>query len=82
MAGKEEILLIWDALDSCALRTYEVLYAHAPEGLFARINSPDQLDAAFLHIADNVFGCYRVRAVDYWGRAGEASKALIVNRVN
>jgi len=29
-----------------------------------------------------VFGCYRVRAVDYWGRAGEASKALIVNRVN
>jgi L-iduronidase len=78
MTGEEEILLIWNALDTRILRTYEVLRAPTPEGPFTRINGPDQLDAAFLHVADSVSGCYRVRAVDYWGQAGEASEIFTV----
>ncbi|MGC9395883.1 MAG: GH39 family glycosyl hydrolase [Anaerolineae bacterium] len=78
MTGEEEILLIWNALDSRTVRTYKVLHAPTPEGPFTRINEPDQLDAAFLHVAESVYGCYRVRAVDYWGRVGTASEVLIV----
>lgn len=78
MTGLEEVLLIWDALDSRVLRTYEVQHAPTPEGPFTRINGPDQLDAAFLHVAENVSGYYRVRAVDYWGRRGEMSDSLSV----
>ena len=78
MTGEEEILLIWNALDSRAVRTYEVLYSPTPEGPFTRINEPDQLDAALLYSADDVSGCYRVRAVDFWGRMGEMSDCLVV----
>jgi len=78
MTGEQEILLLWDALDSRALHTYEVLHAPTPEGPFTQINQPEQLDAAFLHVAESVSGCYRVRAVDYWGRAGQASETLTV----
>jgi hypothetical protein len=74
MTGEEEILLIWNALDTRVLRAYEVLHAPTPTGPFVRINGPDQLDAAFLHSADDVSGCYQVRAVDYWGRVGGTSE--------
>lgn len=77
MTGAEEILLIWNALESRAVRTYEVLQAPTPAGPFTRINKPDQLDATFLHIADDVSGCYRVRAVDYWGQRGEALEICV-----
>ncbi|MFN2110337.1 MAG: GH39 family glycosyl hydrolase, partial [Anaerolineae bacterium] len=78
MTGKEEILFIWNSLDSRVVRTYEVLHAPTPAGAFTRINGPDQLDAAFLYNADDVSGCYRVRAIDYWGRASEASEIFTV----
>jgi L-iduronidase len=78
MTDLEEILLLWDAQESRAVRTYEVLHAPSPEGPFTRINGPEQLDAAFLHVAESVSGCYRVRAVDYWGRKGEMSDCLVI----
>ena len=78
MTDEEEVLLIWDGLDSRCLHTYEVLRADAPDGPFVRVNGPDQIDAAYVHVAERVAGYYTVRAVDYWGRAGEASDAISV----
>ncbi|MBN2389672.1 MAG: hypothetical protein JXR84_03040 [Anaerolineae bacterium] len=78
MTDEAEILLIWNALESRAVRTYEVLHAPTPTSPFTRINGPDQLDAAFLYGADDVSGCYRVCAVDYWGRMGEMSDFLVI----
>jgi len=76
MVGREEILLTWRCLDSRTVRTYEVLFAERPEGPYVRINAPDQLDTAFLHVREGGPGCYRIRAVDYWGRSGEPSDSL------
>jgi L-iduronidase len=78
MTEQEEVLLSWDGLPSRCLRTYEVLYAPTAEGDFTRVNGPDQLDLAYLHRADTVAGYYKVRAVDYWDRAGDSSPALSV----
>lgn len=73
MTGKEEVLILWDDLGTRTLRTYEVLYAPAPDGPYTRINDEDQLDTGYLHVADSVAGFYRVRAKDYWNCTGAPS---------
>lgn len=79
MTDQEEILLIWDGLDTRTLSTYEVHYAPDADGPFRRINGPDQLDTAYLHVADSVQGFYRVRAKDYWQGTGEPSDVIEVD---
>ncbi|MGC9347243.1 MAG: GH39 family glycosyl hydrolase [Anaerolineae bacterium] len=79
MTDQEEILLIWDGLDTRTLSTYEVHYAPDADGPFTRINGPDQLDTAYLHVADSVKGFYRVRAKDYWQGTGEPSDVIEVD---
>jgi len=75
LLGKEEVLLAWRDVDSRFLRTYEVLYSASPSGPFKRVNESDLLCTAFLHVKATKTGkgYYKVRAVDYWGRAGEES---------
>ena len=83
LAGKDEVMLLWKDVGSRALRTYEVLYADAPKGPFGRVNGPDLICTAFLHVRDRPAGqgYYRVRAVDYWGGAGEPSDVIEVQTV-
>jgi L-iduronidase len=76
---QEDVMLLWEPLDSRALHTYEVLHATAPEGPFERINTQDLLCGAFLHARPKgQAGHYRVRAVDYWGRPGMATEAMAI----
>ena len=75
-----QTLLIWRPLPARAIRTYQVLHAARPEGPFQRINDQDLICGAYLHVrAPEDAGkpaFYKVRAVDYWGRAGEESAVL------
>jgi len=72
----DQLLLAWDDLGCRTLRTYEVQCAPSEDGPYARINTQDQLDTAFLHVRDSGPGFYRVRAVDYWDGHGEWSKEI------
>jgi L-iduronidase len=73
MSGKNEVLVMWDGLDSRVVRTYEVLFSIDKDGPYHRINAADQVDTAFLHVRDVEKGFYSVRAVDYWNRYGDAA---------
>jgi L-iduronidase len=72
--GQSEHLLHWHPLASRAVRTYEVLRSSTPEGPFERINPVDLFCSAYLHAGSG--GCYKVRALDFWGRAGEESEII------
>ncbi len=74
----EQILLIWDVLENNTIRSYEVLYSREKQGLYKRINTPDLISGAFMHVADTVKGFYRIRAVDYWGRISPDSAIIEV----
>lgn len=75
LTGQPEVMITWEGLPSRVIRSYEVLRAAAPAGPYQRVNPADLLCSAFLDVSENIGqqACYRVRAVDYWGRAGEPS---------
>jgi hypothetical protein len=73
MTGQRETMVMWDGLESRAIRTYEVLYAVTPDGPYERVNDVDLICTAYLHAHDGDAGHYKVRAVDYWGRRGPLS---------
>ncbi len=79
--GEGQVLLTWHAVDSRALRTYEVLFTPAQgddvPAEAMRLNRSDLLDAAFLVIRPRQ-GHYQVRAVDQWDRGGEPSDPVII----
>jgi L-iduronidase len=74
-----QVMLTWPPLPSRVVRTYEVLHAANKSGPFVRVNAPDLLCGAFLHVAADVRGFYQVRAADYWGRSGESSETIEVS---
>ena len=75
----EDLLLTWDGLDSRVLRSYEVLTSDTEHGKYSRINEADTIFTAWLHTrARGNKAWYKVRAVDYWGRAGEMSDPVRV----
>lgn len=78
LAGKSETMLSWKSSDSRYIRTYEVLFSDAPDGSFSRVNRQELVCSAYLHTWDKSIkkGYYRIRAVDYWGRAGEESETI------
>jgi L-iduronidase len=80
LTGKEEVMLVWQDVESRAIRTYEVCCAPSPDGPFKRVNEADLLCTAFLHVreASRREGYYRVCAVDLWGRRGDMSETLAV----
>ena len=75
---KENVLLSWQAITAPGLRTYEVLFSESDSGPFQRINTPDLISSAFLHARRTTSGTgfYRIRAVDFWDRAGEESSTI------
>ena len=79
LTERENILLTWRGPGSRVLRTFEVLFATAPDGPFTRINDGDLIATAFLHAREpGQSGFYRVQAVDYWGWRSEPSALLEV----
>lgn len=76
--GSEQVMLIWKELPLKAIRTYEVLAADSPDGLYKRINESDIICTAYLHVKEKsgAKSYYRIRAVDYWGRVGPESEAI------
>lgn len=75
LTGQPEVMVTWTGLDSRMLRTYEVLCSSSQAGPYRRVNPADLLCSAFLHVTDQkgTAQYYKVRAVDYWGRAGAES---------
>ncbi len=73
-----QVMLTWRGPQSHVLRTYEVLHAPSADGPFCRLNEGHLLCRAFLHAGEEAGGCYKVRAVDLWGRAGEESEPAAV----
>lgn len=74
-----EIMLRWCDAGPRTVRTYEVLRATEEAGPYERVNPVDLVDTGYLHVAPAVAKAwYKVRAVDYWGRAGESSEPVLV----
>lgn len=79
LTERENVLLVWKGPDSRVVQTFEVLFAPSEAGVFKRLNEVDLICTAFLHAREpGTRGVYKVRAVDYWGRAGEASEPVEV----
>ena len=77
LTERENVLLVWKGPDSKVIQTFEVFYAPSEAGPFERLNDQDLISTAFLHAREpGAKGVYKVRAVDYWGRAGEASEVV------
>jgi hypothetical protein len=75
--SRENAMICWRPDTSTVLRTYEVLYSQTRGGRYRRVNKPDLVCGAFLHVRKaGSRGFYRVRAVDYWGRKGPVSAAV------
>ncbi|XP_071792677.1 alpha-L-iduronidase-like isoform X1 [Asterias amurensis] len=78
-----DVLVRWEDVSSRCLLTYEVEYSTQQRGQYLRVNDIDLIFTTFLFSADAVShgalanittkGWYRVRAVDYWNRAGDYS---------
>ncbi len=74
-----DVMLTWQGLDSRLVRTYEVLAAERKRGPFRRVNEAETICSAFMHAPGEAGpSCYKVRAIDLWGRKGPMSDALVV----
>lgn len=71
-----QVLVVWSdhCVGSKCIKTYEVEFSSDHRG-FSRINTRDTIFTSYVYspVARQVGGLYRVRAVDYWGRAGSYS---------
>lgn len=78
LVGKVETMLSWKSIDSRFIRTYEILFCDRPDGIFSRVNKQDLICSAYLHSRDKNIkkGYYKVKAIDYWGCAGEESEII------
>lgn len=72
-------VIYWQPLISAnvVLRTYE-LECSTSGGAYKRVNEADILASAWIyhHGDDSKKRCYRIRAVDYWGRSSPASNFI------
>lgn len=75
-----QILITWSdgCVNSKCIWTYEVHFQPKNKEIVRRINDYDTIVTSFYFTPvegkdDDVFGTYRVRAVDYWGRYGASS---------
>ena len=85
--GNTAIVISWVASNSTeTLRTYVVeASSNGPNGGFVRVNKVDVIATAWIHRWRAAGGanspsasilCYRVQAIDYWGRASMPSDAV------
>ncbi len=74
---RQNAFISWPDTSERPLRTYEVEAAPSPDGPWKRLNSGDLLCTAWLDVREATTArCYRVRAVDYWGRSGPWSATV------
>lgn len=73
--GEPRVMLHWDGPGLSAVKTYEIQWSAGGDAPFKRINRLDQVTPAFLDDRSRAgaAGVYRVRAVDFQGRASEFS---------
>ena len=80
-----EVLLSWSDVEERCIKTYEVDFSRdTTAASWTRVNQyNDTIFTAFLHAQvppGPPLGCYRVRAVDYWGTFGDYSDVVCVNK--
>uniref|UniRef100_A0A8C3LGF8 Alpha-L-iduronidase n=1 Tax=Chrysolophus pictus TaxID=9089 RepID=A0A8C3LGF8_CHRPC len=72
---KRQVVVLWDdgCVNSKCIKTFEVEFS--PNGkIYKRINAKDTIFTLYVYSPGNsVSGFYRVRAIDYWGKAGLSS---------
>jgi hypothetical protein len=75
MTDERHMMVSWDDMYNKHIQTYEVLYSETENGTYTRVNEPDLLCTAFMHVkpAGSPDGYYKVRAVDYWGRESDST---------
>ncbi|OPJ61973.1 alpha-L-iduronidase isoform D [Patagioenas fasciata monilis] len=75
---KGQVIVLWDdgCVNSKCLKTFEVEFS--PDGkAYQRINSKDTVFTLWVYSpGGSVSGFYRVRAVNYWGKAGLSSLSV------
>ncbi|POI35167.1 hypothetical protein CIB84_001081, partial [Bambusicola thoracicus] len=69
---KGQVVVLWDdgCVNSKCIKTFEVEFS--PNGkVYKRINAKDTIFTLYVYSpGSSVSGFYRVRAIDYWGKAG------------
>lgn len=78
LTGRPQVMLRWDDCGSRVVKSYEVFFEPAEGGPGRRVNDADLVCRGYLHVADDIRGSYRVRAVDHWGRSGPFSEVVKV----
>ncbi|XP_032297079.1 alpha-L-iduronidase isoform X2 [Coturnix japonica] len=72
---KGQVVVLWDdgCVNSKCIKTFEVEFS--PNGkVYKRINTKDTIFTLYVYSpGSSVSGFYRVRAIDYWGKAGLSS---------
>ncbi|XP_027302242.3 alpha-L-iduronidase isoform X1 [Anas platyrhynchos] len=72
---KGQVVVLWDdgCVNSKCIKTFEVQFS--PDGkAYRRINAKDTIFTLWVYSpGSSVSGFYRVRAIDYWGKAGLSS---------
>ncbi|XP_055554617.1 alpha-L-iduronidase isoform X3 [Falco cherrug] len=72
---KGQVIVLWDdgCVNSKCIKTFEVEFS--PDGkAYQRINAKDTIFTLWVYSPGrSVSGFYRVRAIDYWGKAGPSS---------
>ncbi|XP_075344582.1 alpha-L-iduronidase isoform X3 [Mycteria americana] len=72
---KGQVIVLWDdgCVNSKCIKTFEVEFS--PDGrTYQRINTKDTIFTLWVYSpGSSVSGFYRVRAIDYWGKAGLSS---------
>ncbi|XP_068278681.1 alpha-L-iduronidase [Nyctibius grandis] len=72
---KGQVIVLWDdgCVNSKCIKTFEVEFS--PDGkAYQRINAKDTIFTLWVYgPGSSVSGFYRVRAIDYWGKAGLSS---------
>ncbi|NXW18389.1 IDUA iduronidase, partial [Circaetus pectoralis] len=72
---KGQVIVLWDdgCVNSKCIKTFEVEFS--PDGkAYQRINAKDTIFTLWVYSpGSSVSGFYRVRAIDYWGKAGLSS---------
>ncbi|XP_074788949.1 alpha-L-iduronidase isoform X3 [Athene noctua] len=69
---KGQVIVLWDdgCVNSKCIKTFEVEFSLDGKA-YQRINAKDTIFTLWVYSpGSSVFGFYRVRAVDYWGKAG------------
>jgi L-iduronidase len=74
--GRDDLMVSWQS-DSRFVRTFEVYHSASASGAFVRVNTPDILSTGYTYqVPAGSTGYFKVRAVDFWGRAGAFSSMV------